>query len=150
MNRPGPVVCSVLSRAARLVPGSGTHCLVNMNATSYVMRTMGLNISVFSYMFPAHITEGNATVARANHLMMHGTACTRSFHPVRRNYSYCTYHGFDHTCVHRLFGTRRVFKLELLSVRGLRFLLRFTGRVHRTVTGSYFPRFHREFLRGCH
>lgn len=139
------MVCSVLRRAAPCLPGRGTHCLVNINAPSYLLRNITHNISVFSYIFPAHITHGNVTVARANHLAIHGTGCTRSFRPVRRNYRYCAYHGCSQTCVHRLFGTRRLLTCHLIDVRGLCFLLRFVQSVHRSVFSNAFHRFHGSF-----
>lgn len=63
IKRPRSLVGRVLRCAAPLLPAGGTHCLVNINATSYLMRNMTHKISVFSYMCPAHITQGKVTVA---------------------------------------------------------------------------------------
>ncbi len=119
INRPDSIVCSVVRGMAPFVPGSGVHCLVNINAPTGVLGTMRHKISLFSYMVPDHGTHRKRLFADRNVVGVGGGGCRFSVQPVSRGYNYPIYRQCSETCMERLLGDRRVLSRELLIVRGL-------------------------------
>lgn len=72
MNRPARGVCRVVRIIGRVLPGSGPHCLVKINAPMGVLRNVRHNMSVFSYMVPAQGKHGKVLFAGGNVVGVHG------------------------------------------------------------------------------
>lgn len=147
INRPGTSVRHVLRRMYPRVPTSGPHCLVNINGPRSLIRNMHHNVSVFSYMVPAHGTQGNRLFIASNIIGVHGTGCGDSANPLSPRYSYCAYHGCSHTCLRRLSHYGRVLNTQLGAVRGLHCCRHLVTNLHGTVRRNGLRDFMASFCR---